>query len=253
MHLDVTELRQFYYRTQLGRSVQRSLQGAVREMWPDIRGLNLVGFGFAAPFLRPMMAEAHRTICLMPGPQGVCRWPPEGPNTAVLCEETWWPLPAGFVDRLIIAHGLETCERPQALLEEVRRVLAPGGRAIFIAPNRSGVWARRDMTPFGFGRPYSARQLETLLARHDFQVERRDAALYGPPSQRRFWLKTARMWESAGRSIGADRLAGAVLVEATRAAAPLRPRGRPERTRSPLEVLEGLAGASKPVVGRGSH
>lgn len=249
MHLDVTDLRQFYYRTQLGRAVQRSVQGAVRGIWPDLTGLSLVGFGFAAPFLRPLMAEAQRTICLMPAPQGVCRWPAEGPNVSVLSEETWWPLPAGFADRMIVAHGLESCERPSALLEEIHRVLAPAGRVIFIVPNRSGVWARRDATPYGYGRPYSSGQLERLLEAHEFHVETRSAALWAPPSHRRFWLKTHRMWERLGRDFIADRLAGAMVVEASRAWA-LPRRGRPERARSPLEVLEGLAGAQKPVIGR---
>jgi SAM-dependent methyltransferase len=249
MHLDVTDLRHFYYRTQLGRAVQRSLREAVREMWPDVSGLNLVGFGFAAPILRPLMAEADRTICLMPAQQGVIRWPAEGPNVSVLSEETQWPLTVGFADRIVVAHGLETCERPAALLEEVHRVLAPGGRAIFIAPNRTGVWARSDRTPFGFGRPYTAGQLESVLRQHDFEIEQHDAALYGPPSPKRFWLKTARMWESAGRKIGAHRLAGAVMVEATRAAWAIPKRGLEARARSPLEVLEGLAGRPRPVAG----
>jgi SAM-dependent methyltransferase len=241
MHLDVTDLRQFYYRTQLGRAVQRNLRDSVRAMWPDVSGLALLGFGFAAPFLRPLMAEADRTLCLMPAQQGVCSWPAEGPNVSVLTDETQWPLPAGFADRIVIAHGLETCERPDALLEEIHRVLAPGGRAIFIAPNRTGLWARSDATPFGYGRPYSKGQLDSVLRDHDFQVERFDAALYGPPSARRFWLKTSRMWESAGARIGASRLAGAVLVEATRTAWALPRRGTPVRARSPFEVFGGLA------------
>ncbi|MFT6772976.1 MAG: SAM-dependent methyltransferase [Paracoccaceae bacterium] len=246
MHLDVTDLRQFYYRTQLGRSVQRSVRASVRAMWPDVTGLALVGFGFAAPYLRPLMAEADRTLCLMPAQQGVCGWPAEGPNVSVLTDETQWPLSAGFADRIVIAHGLETCERPGALLEEIHRVLAPGGRAIFIVPNRTGMWARSDQTPFGYGRPYSSGQLESVLRGHDFQVERYDAALYGPPSAKRFWLKTARMWEQAGRRIGADRLAGAVLVEATRTAWTLPRRGKEVRSRSPFGVLGGLAPKPSP-------
>ena len=43
-------------------------------------------------------------------------------------------------------------------------MLAPGGRVVFIVPNRSGLWARRDVTPFGYGRPYSLGQLEALAA-----------------------------------------------------------------------------------------
>ena len=90
-------------------------------------------------------------------------WPAGEPNLCVLVEETRWPIEAGTVDRLIVAHGLETCDSPEALLAEIWRVLAPGGRVVFIVPNRSGLWARRDVTPFGFGRPYSLGQLEGLL------------------------------------------------------------------------------------------
>ena len=55
MHLDVLDLRAFYYRTRLGRSAQRVLQEALRGLWPDTRGLAVVGFGFAAPMLRPFL------------------------------------------------------------------------------------------------------------------------------------------------------------------------------------------------------
>ena len=118
-------------------------------------------------------------------------WPPGGPNVCALVEETRWPIAAATVDRLIVAHGLETCESPDALLPEIWRVLAPGGRVVFIVPNRSGLWARRDVTPFGYGRPYSLGQLEALARRHRFAPERHVGALYAPPSHRRFWLQTA--------------------------------------------------------------
>jgi SAM-dependent methyltransferase len=249
MHLDVVELRRFYYRTQLGRAAQRALRDAIRKMWPDITGETLLGFGFAAPFLRPFRDEASRTLCFMPAQQGVCRWPAEGPNISALVEETHWPLPVGFVDRMIVAHGLETCERPGALLEEIHRVLAPGGRVIVIVPNRSGMWARSDATPFGYGRPYSVDQLESALAAHDFEPERHAAALWGPPSHKRFWLKTQRMWEGLGLRLGASRVAGAALVEATKTVYAM-PRGKRNRARSPIEeVLGGLAGRPKPATG----
>ncbi|HKK36507.1 MAG TPA: methyltransferase domain-containing protein [Paracoccaceae bacterium] len=246
MHLDVVDLRRFYYRTALGRAAQRALQGAVRGMWPDVSGMTVVGFGFAAPLLRPFLGEARRVICLMPAQQGVCRWPAEGPNVSALVEETHWPLPVGFADRLIVAHGLENSERPPALLEEMHRVLAPEGRSITVAPNRSGLWARSDVTPFGHGRPYSGRQLESVLQAHDFQPERTVGALWGPPSHRRFWLKTAGGWERLGRRLDAQRLAGAVLVEATRRVYAMPRPGAKERALSPIEVLEGLTGRPKP-------
>ena len=251
MHLDVTDLRAFYYRTKLGRSTQRALQEALRALWPETRGMTVAGFGFAAPFLRPFLADARRVIALMPAQQGVMPWPAGARNVSALVEETAWPLATGTVDRLIVAHGLETCERPDALLDEIWRVLAPRGQALFIVPNRSGLWARRDVTPFGFGRPYSFGQLEAILARHRLTPERHSAALYAPPSHRRFWLQTAPLWERLGRRFDPHLVAGALVVEASKQLFARPDAGAKAGALGPLEMLEGLARpAPEPIAGR---
>jgi SAM-dependent methyltransferase len=188
----------------------------------------------------------------MPAQQGVCPWPPEGPNVTALVEETLWPVPSGFADRLIVAHGLESCERPAALFEEIWRVLAPGGKAIFVVPNRAGIWARRDATPFGYGSPYSIGQLEKTLAENKFTAERRAAALYLPPSHRRFWLGVAPAIERMGQRVDARRLAGVVMVEATKLVYIAPHTGAKMAARVPLRVLEGLRPKPKPATGRGA-
>ena len=239
MHLDVLDLRNFYYRTPLGRVAQRAIGGQMAALWPAAAGQTVVGFGFAVPLLRPYLELSRRVIGLMPAPQGVIAWPARAGNVSVLCEDANWPLSTGFVDRLVVMHGLETTENPGALLEECHRVLGPGGRALFIVPNRTGLWSRRDGTPFGFGRPYSMSQLEAQLKRHGFTPERSIAALFAPPSQRRFWLRTSAFWERLGRSV--PWLAGGVLmVEASKQVyAPTRG-GLGAMVRRPLKVLEGL-------------
>jgi SAM-dependent methyltransferase len=254
MHLDVLDLRAFYYRTHLGRLAQRALQEALRRLWPDTRAMTVVGYGFAAPMLRPFLADARRVVALMPSPQGVMPWPPGGPNVAALVEETRWPIEAASVDRLIVAHGLETCERPDALLAEIWRVLAPGGRAIFIVPNRSGLWARRDATPFGYGRPYSLGQLEATLRNHRLAPERHAGALYAPPTHRRFWFQWAYLWERLGRRFDPRPVAGTLLVEASKQIYARPPRGSRILIPGPLDVLEGLAGGKpEPVPGSSSR
>ncbi len=240
MHLDVVDLRNFYYRTQLGRVAQRSIRDTVTKIWPDARGQTVVGFGFAVPFLRPFLGDARRVIGLMPAQQGVMPWPWAMPNVSVLCEETSWPIPTGMVDRLLVVHGLETSEHPSTLLEECCRVLGPGGKALFIVPNRSGLWARRDGTPFGFGHPYSLSQLESQLKRHAFTPERSQASLFAPPSNKRFWLRTADFWDGTGRRVLPWLAGGVLVVEASKQTyAPSRP-GLREVVRRPLRVLEGL-------------
>lgn len=249
MHLDVLDLRNFYYRTNLGRVAQRAIRDRVRVLWPveEAKGQTVAGFGFAVPLLRPYLAPARRVVAVMPGQQGVMPWPAGQPNLATLSEETRWPLATGMVDKLILMHGLETSEHPPALLEECARVLGPGGRVLFIVPNRSGLWARRDATPFGFGRPYSLGQLEAQIKAHGFQPERHAAALFAPPSRRRFWLKTSGMMERAGQSLSVMG-GGVLIVEASKRV--YRPSGLEvgEAVRRPLKVLEGLPGrGAEPV------
>ena len=240
MHLDVMDLRDFYYRTGLGRWVQRSVRGQMLSLWPDATGQNVVGYGFAAPLLRPYLAQARRVIGLMPAQQGVMPWPAGMPNLSVLCDEGKWPVRGGSVDRLILLHGLETSDNHAVVMEEAHRVLADAGRVLFIVPNRRGLWAQRDVTPFGQGRTYSLGQIEALLERFEFVPERHLAALYAPPAQRGFWLRSADMWERMGRRVSSQLAGGVLMVEATKQLNPsLRP-GLRVTERRPLRVLEGL-------------
>jgi SAM-dependent methyltransferase len=240
MHLDVRDLKTFYYRSALGRAAQRVVREQVRIWWHDAKGQTVVGYGFAAPLLRPFLGEARRVIALMPAPQGVMPWPANMPNVSVLSEETLWPVDTGAVDKLVLLHGLETSTNPDALLAEAYRVLGPGGRALFIVPNRAGLWSRSDATPFGFGRPYTIGQLEGQLRVYGFTAERHTAVLFQPPSSHRFWLKTGPMWERTGRRLSMALAGGVLLVEATKQVpAPRRP-GLGERVKRPLGVLEGL-------------
>ena len=238
MHLDVQDLRNFYYRSALGRSAQSSLRARLLEIWPEAHGQTVVGYGFASPMLRPYLKDARRVIALMPGPQGVMPWPTDGGNVSVLTEETLWPLETGHVDKLIILHGLETSDRAFDLLEEAWRVLGPGGKALFVVPNRAGLWSRRDRTPFGFGRPYSASQLETQLRKHQFLPERHFGALYGFPSAKRFWLKSTGFFEKMGRTASGVMAGGVIILEASKRVYP--PKGKVQRNRAPVSILEGV-------------
>jgi SAM-dependent methyltransferase len=249
MHLDVGTLRNFSYRSALGRAAQLAIRDQVLRFWPEADRQTVVGYGFAVPLLRPYLDRARRVVALMPAPQGVMPWPAGQPNVSVLCEEMHWPLETGHVDRLVLLHGLETCERPSDLLDEAYRVLGPGGEALFVLPNRSGLWARSDATPFGYGRPYSLGQLEAQLKHHDFVPEDHASVLYQPPSTRRFWMKTARFWERTGRAIPAVMAGGVMMVRASKRHPPRR-RGVGEGVRilNPLEVLSPKPGkAARPI------
>lgn len=241
MHLDVQDLRNFYYRSTLGRAAQASVRAALTDLWPEAQGQTVAGFGFAVPLLRPYLADARRVIALMPAPQGVMPWPAGLPNVSVLSEETLWPIETGHVDKLVAMHGLETSERPSKLLEECWRVLGPGGKALFIVPNRAGLWSRSDRTPFGYGRPYTLGQLEAQLKQHQFLPERHRAALYQPPSERRFWLKSGPFLEKYGNRLPTVFPGGVFMVEVSKRVQPTKGTPKKRIAKRPIIALEGLA------------
>ncbi len=243
MHLDVQELRNFYYRSTLGRAAQASIRGRMQELWPESKGLTVAGFGFAVPLLRPFLGDSRRVIALMPAPQGVMPWPSGQPNVSVLAQETQWPIETGHVDRLVIMHGLETSEHSSQLLRECWRVLGPGGKALFIVPNRAGLWSRSDATPFGYGHPYTPGQLEAQLKQHQFLPERSRGALYQLPSSRRFWLRAAPLFEKVGQWIPSVLAGGVFMVEASKRVHP--PEGI---ARKPVKQRRKLpAGLAEPI------
>ncbi len=227
MRPDVIDLGQFYS-SPLGQVARRMIRRRIREIWPDSGGLRVLGLGFATPYLRPFRDRAERVIAIMPAAQGVLPWPPDEPRLVALADETELPLPDNSIDLLLLVHGLESGEHVRALLREAWRVLVSSGRLLAVVPNRRGIWARLDHTPFGHGQPYTPPQLNRLLRETMFAPARTAGALYMPPSRRRFFLRTAGAWERVGARLW-QRFPGVVMVEAGKqmyAVTPVRERRR---------------------------
>ena len=192
------------------------IRQAVRRIWPDLHALRLLGIGYPAlPFLTALSPDAERTVALLPASLGVLAWPAEGANLATLADEAELPFADFSLDRVLLIHALESSDQAGPLLKEVWRVLAGGGRLLIVVPNRRGIWARLDRTPFGSGRPYTMSQLSQLLRDELFTPVATATALFVPPSRSRMVLRSARFWERVG-SRWFPTFAGVVLVEATK-------------------------------------
>ena len=212
--MDVVDLRNFYAQ-RLGVVARRFIGRGIRAHWGDTRSLRVLGIGYATPYLGLFREEAERCLALMPAPQGVVRWPSSKPALAALVEEDDLPLTNSAVDRVLLVHALENSADPVGLLREVWRVLAGGGRLLAVVPNRRGLWARMDTTPFGHGRPYSRPQITHLLRETWFTPTGWGEALYVPPISRGWFLRSAVAWERTGASLSAP-FAGVHIVEATK-------------------------------------
>jgi SAM-dependent methyltransferase len=248
MYLDVKEIKEFYYRSTLGRVAKASINKNLSQIWPETTGLNVVGFGFSVPFLRQYLSSSRRVIALMPAQMGVLAWPSDERNVSVLVDERRWPIDTGHVDRLIVSHSLEHTIDPSTLFSEAYRVLGPGGRALFMVPNRAGLWSRADGTPFGQGKPFSAGQLETQLRLHGFLPEKQFSALYMLPSRKRSLQRFAPFLEKMGEKLP-FLVGGLILLEASKL--PSNIKGSPilDQKKAGRGVLEGLSnGQPKPVL-----
>jgi SAM-dependent methyltransferase len=214
MSNDVVDLRNFYAQ-RLGVTARRFIGRGVRARFADTRGMRVLGVGYAIPYLGLFREEAERCLAFMPAAQGVLKWPSTRPTLAALVDELELPLADAAVDRVLLVHALEMAQDPGALLREVWRVLAAGGRVLAVVPNRRGLWARIDTTPFGHGRPYSRSQITQLLRDTWFTPVGWSEALYMPPVARGWFIRSAVAWERAGATISAP-FAGVHIVEATK-------------------------------------
>jgi SAM-dependent methyltransferase len=214
MSIDIVDLRSFYA-SPLGQVTRDLLLTAIRNRWENLNGMVVMGLGYSTPYLGPFRAEAIRSLAMMPAAQGVVNWPSTGLSSSTLVDADQLPLRDGSVDRVIVAHCLEMAHQPAALLAELWRVLSPGGRIIVIAPNRAGLWARMDVTPFGHGQPFSRGQITSLMREALFTPVHWGEALYVPPVRRRLLLKSAKAWDRVGRTLGLP-FAGAHVIEATK-------------------------------------
>ena len=212
-----------FYGSACGSLACRLLREQLLEIWPDLSRQSILGLGFAAPYLRAWRGQSERCIAAVPAQMGIARWPLASANLACTVEEAALPFPDLCFDRILLVHGLEAAENARGLLREVWRVLKDDGRLLVVAPNRVGLWAHVESTPFGHGQPYSSGQVGRLLAANLFRVERREFALYVPPTRLRLLLRTARLWERSGRRY-AQHLGGVTVTEAVKdayAAVPL--------------------------------
>jgi len=222
MSTDVTRLIEFY-KSPLGKISRALVREEVVRLSGNVRGLRVLGLGFATPYLRFALDKAERVLAFMPARQGASAWPREGPSHTVLCDPLEMPLTDAAVDLIIAVHAFEHIADAEELMRELWRVSAPNARLLIVVPRRRGMWAQADNTPFGDGHPYSRSQLERLLRAHSFVPEHWRDALYLPPSQRALVLKSTRLFERIGRIL-MPMFSGVMVVSARKQLFPAVPR-----------------------------
>ncbi len=229
--MDILALRHFYA-TPLGRQVRRLVAARLAALQPPPADARVLGLGFAVPWLEPLATGRRAVFAFMPAHQGAMRWPARGASATALVDEAALPLPDGSIDLALVIHGLELAPARERMLAELWRVLAPSGHVVFIVPNRTGLWARAERTPFGHGRPFSRGQLEDLLQEAGFMPQRFEHLLFMPPWRWRMLRGSPATWERLGRLLFPG-FSGLIMTEAVKQVRAVR------RQRQPALLIPG--------------
>ncbi len=205
-----------FYDSEIGSIVQSILQRHIADFWADTKGLRVLGCGYATPYLGGFCRDSERVIAMISSRQGLYSWGQNAKNDVFLSDEDRMPIENNSIDRILLVHYLEHCELLQESLRELWRILKANGRLLVIVPNRMGVWARRDCSPFGHGRPFTLSQLSTYLKGAKFIQENHKGALFVPPvPDSPVLMKSANLIEKMGSTIFPF-VAGVHIVEASK-------------------------------------
>lgn len=209
--MHVVDFREFYA-SKRGSTAASLIQRQLAGLTHAKSGETVMGLGYATPYLEHLAADVVG-LSFMMARQGVIQWPQGTANRSALVDEVDLPLLESMVDVALVVHGLEHAETPLEMLQEVWRVLAPQGRIILVVPNRRGLWAASEATPFGHGQPFSNGQISNLLRDAKFTATQWRSALYLPPLKNETVLKAAKAIDVAGVRL-LNRFAGVTIVEA---------------------------------------
>lgn len=214
MRVDILALQRFYA-SPLGEVARRAGERRLTSLWPNADGLDVLGIGYASPYLARFRGRTRRVVAMMPGEQGAEPWPAGSASLTALGEEARLPFIDAVFDRVLVVHALEEADAAHAMLREIWRVMAPEGRLVVIAANRWSLWAQSDISPFGHGRPYSKSQLSGLLSDALFEPVAFSRALYAPPSAWPPFVRAADAFERIGEQVWPAH-GGLLLMEAVK-------------------------------------
>jgi len=201
MYSSVDDISAFY-RSEIGGIVQNVISRHIAARWSDVHGFRVLGCGYTSPYLRVFQGEAERVLSATSIQQGVEYWPEGGKNLSFTFAEGLLPIENASIDRILLVHHLEYSENFSLSFNEIWRVLKANGRVLIVVPNRVGLWARADWSPFGRGQPFTLSQLITCLSEHRFVHEVHHGVLFVPPlPDSPVMMRSANLIERMGQSV----------------------------------------------------
>ncbi|MGH1404465.1 MAG: class I SAM-dependent methyltransferase [Alphaproteobacteria bacterium] len=216
MHTSFEQLSHFYD-SDIGNIARDVVCDNIKAFWPDLHGLRIMGAGYAMPYFDEVISDdVERVFCVTSLRGRVSGWPHNGKGIVAQAKDNRLPFEHSSIDRALLVHHIENCNDMRKALREIWRVLKPNGRVLLVVPNRMGMWARADWTPWGHGRPFSHMQITNFLKDNLLCVEETRGALFVPPlPDSPVMMKSARLIERFGKNV-LPFVAGVHIIEASK-------------------------------------
>jgi SAM-dependent methyltransferase len=137
------------------------------------------------------------------------------------------PIESDSIDTVLIMHALEVSSHPKAILEEVHRILKPGGNMIICCFNRWSLWnvmhyfGRKKVFPKA-GRCYSLSAIKKQVRALDGEITVQQTVCFRPPFRKHVAIKQWLFLETLGQMI-VPYCGAVVMVMATKKVVDMRP------------------------------
>jgi SAM-dependent methyltransferase len=175
-------------------------------------------FGYEAFQVGPSRIDALRNNRIL-NRRRISLFAPKAADFAVedqpelVCAPTSLPIESESTDLLVLAHALEVCQDPHALVREADRILIPEGRLVVVGLNPMSLWSlHRPVASVRFPAAelhwISTGRLRDWCRLLDLSVEAGAMGMYRPICQtqrcldRLVWMESAgaRWWPGFGAS-----------------------------------------------------
>ena len=197
MDISASDIYRFYD-SKLGGIVKRAIRQKIIPIISDNHEYDICGYGYVSPYLSFIDKYYNNSKIIELRPDFLDRDISERYNfDQKFIHEYFLPMEPSTIDIIISTHLLELVEKPQSSIEEIWRVLKPNGLFIAVLPRRSGLWARYDNSPFGFGRSYSSSQFNKLI-KNFFILDQKKSFLHFPPWRHYINYKSHKTIENLG-------------------------------------------------------
>lgn len=165
-------------------------------------------FGYEAFQIGPSRLDALRNNRIL-NRRRISLFAPKAAGFAVedqpelVCSPTSLPIESESTDLLVLAHALEVCQDPHALVREADRILIPEGRLVVVGLNPMSLWSlHRPVASVRFPAadlPWiSTGRLRDWCRLLDLSVEAGAMGMYRPVCQTPRGLDRLEWMESAG-------------------------------------------------------